>query len=127
MIPVELYALMLLVFRFTAVLFIVDVIRKQRVLKRYPVASRYGKEAANVASTLRKDLYRLAHVLLLINFIPIVYDVLTIFGITARPNSITVISVLYQLTFCIGTLVANFFIWKMYKNSLADVREKVNE
>lgn len=124
MIPVEIYALMLLVFRVAAVSFIVDVIRKQRVLKRYPVASMYGKEAATIASTLRKDLYRLAHVLLFINFIPIVYDILTLFGISARPDTITMIAVLYQLTFCIGTLVANFFIWKMYKNSLADVKIK---
>ena len=85
--PVELYALMLLIFHIVSVGLIVDVIRKQIELRRRPIGNKEAKQ-------LREDMYKLAITALALNIIPILVDVFTIFGITTRPNTVGIISIM---------------------------------
>ena len=109
--PVELYALMLLIFRIVSVGLIVDVIRKQIELRRRPIGNKEAKQ-------LREDMYKLAITALALNIIPILVDVFTIFGITTRPNTVGIISVIYMLSYASGTLLLTGIIWRMYRKAL---------
>ena len=109
--PVELYALMLLIFRIVSVGLIVDVIRKQIELRRRPIGNKEAKQ-------LREDMYKLAITALALNIIPILVDVFTIFGITTRPNTVGIISVIYMLSYVSGTLLLTGIIWRMYRKAL---------
>ena len=109
--PVELYALMLLIFRIVSVGLIVDVIRKQIELRRRPIGNKEAKQ-------LREDMYKLAITALALNIIPILVDVFTIFGITTRPNTVGIISIIYMLSYASGTLLLTGIIWRMYRKSL---------
>lgn len=109
--PVTLYAMLLLIFRFVSVILITDVIRKQRQLRRRPIKSIQ-------AATLREDMDRLALVAMGENVIPIAVDLLTIINITTRPDVINPISVLYMFSYAVGTLILTSIIWRMYKDAL---------
>ena len=109
--PVELYALMLLIFRIVSVGLIVDVIRKQIELRRRPIGNKEAKQ-------LREDMYKLAITALALNIIPILVDVFTIFGITTRPNTVGIISIIYMLSYASGTLLLTGIIWRMYRKAL---------
>ena len=109
--PVELYALMLLIFRIVSVGLIVDVIRKQIELRRRPIGNKEAKQ-------LREDMYKLAITALALNIIPILVDVFTIFGITTRPNTVSIISIIYMLSYVSGTLLLTGIIWRMYRKAL---------
>ena len=109
--PVEVYALMLLIFRIVSVGLIVDVIRKQIELRRRSIANKEAKQ-------LREDMYKLAITALALNIIPILVDVFTIFGITTRPNTVGIISIIYMLSYASGTLLLTGIIWRMYRKAL---------
>ena len=109
--PVELYALMLLIFHIVSVGLIVDVIRKQIELRRRPIGNKEAKQ-------LREDMYKLAITALALNIIPILVDVFTIFGITTRPNTVGIISIIYMLSYASGTLLLTGIIWRMYRKAL---------
>ena len=109
--PVELYALMLLIFHIVSVGLIVDVIRKQIELRRRPIGNKEAKQ-------LREDMYKLAITALALNIIPILVDVFTIFGITTRPNTVGIISIIYMLSYVSGTLLLTGIIWRMYRKAL---------
>lgn len=109
--PVTLYAMLLLIFRFVSVALITDVIRKQRQLRRLPIKS-------TKAATLREDMYMLALVAMGVNVIPIAVDLLTIINITTRPDVINPVSALYMFSYAVGTLILTFIIWRMYKDAL---------
>ena len=109
--PVTLYALLLLVFRFVSMTLIIDVIRKQRQLRKRPIKSLK-------AATLREDMYRLALVAMGVNVVPIAVDLLTIINITTRPDIINPVSVLYMFSYAFGTLILTFIIWRMYRGAL---------
>lgn len=108
--PVELYAIMLLSFRVVSVWLIVDVIRKQISLRKLPVNP--------VAQELRDDMYQLALISISINIVPIIVDVLTLFGIGQRPAFVAPLSVIYMFSFSVGTLMLSYMIWRVYRNSL---------
>lgn len=108
---VILYATILLIFRFLSMSLIIDVIRKQRTLRKRPIKSK-------AAASLREDMYRLAILAMGMNIIPIVVDVLTLVGQTTRPSIINGVSVLYMFSYSIGTLLLTGIIWRMYKDSL---------
>ena len=109
--PVTLYALLLLIFRFISMALIIGVIKKQRQLRKRPIKSAK-------AATLREDMYKLALVAMGVNFVPIVVDLLTIINITTRPDVINPVSVLYMFSYAAGTLVLTSIIWRMYKDAL---------
>lgn len=109
--PVTLYALLLLIFRFISMALIIDVIKKQRQLRKRPIKSAK-------AATLREDMYRLALVAMSVNFVPIAVDLLTIINITTRPDVINQVSVLYMFSYAFGTLILAFIIWRMYEGAL---------
>lgn len=109
--PAELYAALLLVFRVVSVTLIVDVIIKQRELKKRPIAD-------TKAAVLREDMYKLTIVALAMNFIPIIVDVLTIVGIGSRPDIIPWPSVIYMFSYSFGTLALTSIIYRMYRKSL---------
>lgn len=109
--PVTLYALLLLVFRFVSMTLIIDVIKKQRQLHKRPIKSQK-------AATLREEMYRLALVAMGVNVVPIAVDLLTIMNITTRPDIINPVSVVYMFSYAFGTLILTFIIWRMYKGAL---------
>ena len=109
--PVTLYALLLLVFRFVSMTLIIDVIKKQRQLRKRPIKSQK-------AAKLREEMYRLALVAMSVNVVPIAVDLLTIINITTRPDIINPVSVVYMFSYAFGTLVLTFIIWRMYKGAL---------
>lgn len=110
---VELYALMLLVFRFfTMKWMLADVIRKQIILRRRPIT--------NVkAGNLREKMYILAWVSFAMNIVPATIDVLTLFGITQRPPIINFWSVIYMLSFSLGCLTISYIIKLVYRDALS--------
>ena len=108
---VILYATILLVLRIVSVYFIVDVIRKQRELRRRPIRSQK-------AAMLREQMYGMATIALGVNFIPILVDVLTIVGITTRSDTINYVSVVYMFSYAFGTLLLTGIIWRMYRDAL---------
>lgn len=109
--PVTLYALLLLIFRFISMALIIDVIKKQRQLRKRPIKSKK-------AATLREDMYRLALVAMGVNVVPIAVDLLTIINVTTRPDIINPVSVVYMFSYAFGTLILTFIIWRMYKGAL---------
>lgn len=109
--PVTLYALMLLVFRTASIALIVDVIRKQIILRKRPV------DNPRVA-WLRQAMYTMALFALAMNIIPVIIDILTIFDYTTRPAVIQPVSVVYMLNSSVGTLILTALIWRMYRDSL---------
>lgn len=108
---VVLYAIMLLVFRVVSLVLILDVIKKQRLLKKRPIRSKK-------AAILREEMYRLAIIAFGVNIIPIVVDVLTVLSFTTRPNIIHPVSVLYMFSYAVGTLLLTSIIWRMYRDAL---------
>ena len=108
---VVLYAFSLLVFRTVSVVFIIDVIRKQIALRKRPIKNKK-------AAILREEMYRLALIALGVNFVPIVVDILTMLNMTTRPALINPVSVVYVLSYAIGTLLLTFIIWRMYRDAL---------
>lgn len=108
---VTLYVVILLIFHFVSMSLIIDVIRKQRTLRKRPIKNK-------AASSLRDDMYRLAIVAMAVNIIPIMVDVLTIFSFTTRPSTINPVSVVYMFSYPIGTLLLTGIIWRMYRDSL---------
>lgn len=111
MMDVVLYASILLVFRIISVWLIVDVIKKQMILRRRPIRDTKARQ-------LREEMYRLVIVALLVNIVPILVDVLTIFNITTRPDVINPVSVLYMFSYAIGTLVITAIVWRIYRDAL---------
>ena len=105
------YAILLLVFRVVSVTLIIDVIKKQRRLKKRQI-----KNAK--AATLREQMYKLAVIALCVNFVPIVVDLLTIVNITSRPEFIPAVSVLYTFSYAFGTFILTSIIWRMYRGAL---------
>ena len=108
---VSLYALLLLIFRAISIYLIIDVIRKQKQLRK-----RVLKDKDVII--LRRDMYILSIAVLCINIIPVVVDISTLFGYTTRPDNVNILSVLYVLSYSIGTLLLTLILWRMYRNSL---------
>lgn len=111
--PVEIYAIILLALRLFSVLGIIDVIRKQRILKRRPIRDLR-------AAILRNDMYKLTWVALAMNLIPITVDVLTLMDYGSRPPTISWITVSYVFNSSLGTLALTAIIYRMYRKALED-------
>lgn len=109
--PAELYALILLVFRIIAVSLLVNVIDKQIKLRKRPIRDKR-------AQVLREEMLQLTLVALAMNIIPIVVDVLALFGRTTRSSNISWLSVAYVFSYSIGSLVLTRIIYRMYRKSL---------
>lgn len=107
----ELYAIILLIFRFISVALIIDVIYKQVQLRRRPIKDKR-------AEVLRRDMYKLSIVALLLNVIPIAVDILTLFGMSSRPDQVSLVSVFYVFSYSLGTLTLTTIIYRMYRKSL---------
>ena len=115
---VAVYALLLLIFRAVSVVLIIDVIRKQRQLRKRPISRNSTNEQRRRAALLREDMYKLAIIALGVNFVPIIVDVLSVISITARPDTIHPVSVLYMFSYAFGTLLLTGIIWRMYRDAL---------
>lgn len=109
--PVTLYAFLLLVFRIISVALIIDVIKKQRKLRLLPINNE------NIAK-MREQMYVLALVAMGVNFVPIIVDLLSIINITARPDVINPVSVLYMFSYAFGTLILTSIVWRIYRDAL---------
>lgn len=106
-----LYAVILLIFRVISMSLIIDVIKKQRQLRKRPIKD-------HKVVSLREDMYKLAILAMAMNIIPIIVDVLTLFSFTTRPATINVVSVVYMFSYSFGTLLLTGIIWRMYRDSL---------
>lgn len=115
---VTLYAIILLIFRGISVVLIIDVIRKQRQLRKRPISSLATDEQRRRAALLREEMYKLAVIALGVNFVPILVDVLTAVSITTRPDTIGLVSVVYMFSYAFGTLLLTGIIWRMYRDAL---------
>lgn len=111
MMAVELYALILLVFRALSVFLTGDVIRKQIELRKRPLTDKG-------AHSLREDMYRLSIAILALNVVPIYVDIKALLHNSERPDVIPTESVIYVFSYAIGTLLLTLFIWRMYRNAL---------
>lgn len=102
-------ALILLIGRTVAVFFMSLVIKKQLFLLRFPVPPEVRK--------FRTILTALSVSLLLVNVLPIVLDLLTIFSTnnltrTARPG---IVGITYTLDNCLGAVIASILVWMLYR------------
>lgn len=110
--PAELYALMLLIIRAVAIKWIVyDVMRKQIILRRRPIKDKRAAE-------FREDMFKIAILFLIVNIPPTVIDVLGSLGVGQRPEFIPALSVVYTLTFSLGTLALTYMVKRVYRSSL---------
>ena len=106
-ISIQTLALILLLGRAISVTFITLVLRKQWRLLKLPV----DKEVR----TFRKVLFAISIIILVMNFVPIVIDTLTLFVDTGRPASVKTISVAYALSNSFTCALLSMFVWILYK------------
>ena len=109
--PVEIYAIILLVLRAVSVYMAVDVIRKQIKLRKRTVRNKEVLE-------LRETMYRETLLILATNIIPIFVDILTVIGMSSRPHSISFESVLYVFSYAITVLLLSRSRQRMYRKAL---------
>ena len=120
--PVEVYALILLVIRLASIALMLDVIIKQWGLRRRPL-DREALKALNfseaAASGLRDDMNKLAWEALALNIIPVILDTLTLIGLGHRStDEISTGSVLYTFSYSIGTLIVTRRIHRIYRRQI---------
>lgn len=104
-------ALILLLGRLVSVVFMILVVRRQRVLSKLPVNPQLRP--------LRKTLNRLSFAVLIGNIIPIILDASTIIAANSleREDSPSVIGVSYAFSNCITAAISAYLIWTLYKQA----------
>jgi hypothetical protein len=106
MIPIDLYAWILLVSRVVMVALTIDIIRKQ--------ISGFAVKATGRLRLLRRSLFAAAVILLVGSVYPIVFDIITIFGETGRAESVRIDSFIYMMNANITWLAVSFALWLTY-------------
>jgi len=106
MIELQLYASILLAIRVISVFFIVLVIKRQWALFKLPIHEDI--------KTFRIVLFLLSVAILIGNIIPIVVDVMALFGATNRPDQIPTASVFYSFSNAITAVLSSILVWLLY-------------
>lgn len=106
-ISVEIYVIILLIFRVASMTLIFFVIKRQLDLFKLPIAKKIKH--------FRVVLFTLATIIFIGNIIPASIDIFTLLGDTNQPQTIHGISVLYSLSASLTALVSSYLIWKLYR------------
>lgn len=117
---VKVIAAMLLVIRLLATLFIGAVLVQQYQLMKAQVSDDIG--------ALRKVLMALAVIILLSHVIPIMVDIITLFG-NPLNRTVTPIGVMYAFSNDFSGLIASLLLWTVYRVTQAQnirLRKSVN-
>lgn len=104
-------ALILLLGRIVSVVFMVLVVKRQRILSKLPVNPQLRP--------LRKTLNHLSLAVLVGNIIPIFLDISTVIAANSleREDSPSVVGVSYAFSNCITAGISAYLIWTLYKQA----------
>lgn len=104
---IEALAIILLIGRAISVAFISLVIRKQWKLMFLYVEDEI--------KSFRKTLFTISSIILVMNFVPILIDTLTLFIDTGRSAQVAPISVAYALSNSFTCALLSMFVWVLYR------------
>lgn len=117
MISLELYVLILLALSAFAMSFIFRVLRKQIQLYKQPIHDKDVNHFRNV-------LFAISLTIIVMGFIPIIINMVTLFTDTERPDTIGFVSLVYSLGVHLQTLLLSYLLWRIYRLATGDFNDK---